>query len=557
LPYQNASYSSQWRERRDENDSGNRRYNFDEHGGGSFSRSRGYNAPFNNPNRTNYNTNMGRNPQDVGDSLQPPDWSSRTLTPFTKDFYVPHPTTESRAESEVQEYLAKNKITIDGNAPKPIMSFEEANFPDYVMKRVMQEGYAEPTPIQAQGWPIALSGLNMVGVAQTGSGKTLGYVLPAIVHVNNQEPLKRGDGPIVLVLAPTRELAQQIHRVALDFGSSTKVRSVCVFGGANRNPQAWALEDGAEIVIATPGRLLDFMETNVTNMERCTYIVLDEADRMLDMGFEPQIRRIMGQIRPDRQVLMWSATWPDEIRRLAEDFLDDYVHINIGSTELSANHNITQHIDVCEEHEKEDKLRRLLTELGSEEEVGKTIIFCDTKRKVDDVTRLIGDFGWNAMSIHGNKTQFQRDRVLREFRRSRTGILVATDVAARGLDVDDVKFVINYDYPNNSEDYIHRIGRTGRSEKTGKSYAFFTTNNQRQAQDLIDVLEEANQDVNPELQKLAQESRSSGSGSRGGWGGNRFRGGYQRGYNNNRGYNRGGGNRGGGYNSRRSYDNNW
>lgn len=216
-------------------------------------------------------------------------------------------------------------------------------------------GYDQPTAIQAQGWPIALSGMDMVGIAQTGSGKTLAYMLPAIVHINNQPPIGRGEGPIALILAPTRELAQQIQQVAIDFGRSSYVRNTCIFGGAPKGPQARDLERGVEICIATPGRLIDFLQKGTTNLERCTYLVLDEADRMLDMGFEPQIRKIIEQIRPDRQTLMWSATWPKEVKKLAMDFLKDYVQVNIGSLQLSANHNILQIVDVCQEHEKEFK----------------------------------------------------------------------------------------------------------------------------------------------------------------------------------------------------------
>ena len=277
----------------------------------------------------------------------------------------------------------------------------------------------------------------------------MGYLLPGIIHINNQPYLERGDGPIVLVLAPTRELAQQIQEVAQEFGRTSRIKNTCVFGGAPKGPQLRDLEHGCEIVIATPGRLIDFLEMGKTNLRRCTYLVLDEADRMLDMGFEPQIRKIVEQIRPDRQVLMWSATWPKEVRNLAEDFLRDYVHINIGAHSLHANHNILQIVDVCEEHQKEQKLSRLLDEIACEA-TNKILIFVETKRKADELTRLMRRDGYPAMCIHGDKQQKERDWVLGEFKKGATMILVATDVAARGLDVDDVKFVINYDYPNNS-----------------------------------------------------------------------------------------------------------
>uniref|UniRef100_A0A4W4FN85 RNA helicase n=1 Tax=Electrophorus electricus TaxID=8005 RepID=A0A4W4FN85_ELEEL len=367
--------------------------------------------------------------------------------------------------------------------------------------------------IQAQGFPLALSGRDMVGIAQTGSGKTLAYLLPAIVHINHQPYLERGDGPICLVLAPTRELAQQVQQVAYDYGKSSRIKSTCVYGGAPKGPQIRDLERGVEICIATPGRLIDFLEAGKTNLRRCTYLVLDEADRMLDMGFEPQIRKIVDQIRPDRQTLMWSATWPKEVRQLAEDFLRDYVQINIGALELSANHNILQIVDVCMENEKDNKLIQLMEEIMAEKE-NKTIIFVETKKRCDELTRRMRRDGWPAMCIHGDKSQPERDWVLSEFRSGKAPILIATDVASRGLDVEDVKFVINYDYPNSSEDYVHRIGRTARSTNKGTAYTFFTPGNLRQARDLVRVLEEARQAINPKLLQLVDSGRGGGGGGR-------------------------------------------
>lgn len=385
---------------------------------------------------------------------------------------------------------------------------------------IMKQGFAEPTAIQSQGWPVVLSGRDLVGIAQTGSGKTLAYMLPAVVHINNQPRPQRGEGPIALILAPTRELAQQIQKVAHEFGSTTMVRNTCIFGGSPKGPQARDLERGVEIVIATPGRLIDFLEKGTTNLAKCTYLVLDEADRMLDMGFEPQIRKIIQQIRPDRQVLMWSATWPKQVQALAEEFLVDYIQVNIGGLSLAANHNIKQIIEVCEEQEKEEKLCNLLKEIGSDA-CNKIIVFVETKKKVDDITKCVRREGYAAISIHGDKSQPERDYVLSEFRNGKSSILVATDVAARGLDVEDVKYVINFDYPNSSEDYVHRIGRTGRCQQAGTAYAFFTPNNQRQAKDLIAVLEEAGQVVPPQLQELAQNSRGGGQNGRNRWNNNR------------------------------------
>uniref|UniRef100_A0A8C4HC82 RNA helicase n=1 Tax=Dicentrarchus labrax TaxID=13489 RepID=A0A8C4HC82_DICLA len=426
-----------------------------------------------------------------GERLRKKRWNLDELSKFEKNFYTEHP--------EVQRLNQVNLYR------KPKQQSK------YVMDVLMQQNFKEPTAIQSQGFPVALSGRDMVGIAQTGSGKTLAYLLPAIVHINHQPYLERGDGPICLVLAPTRELAQQVQQVAYEYGKSSRIKSTCVYGGAPKGPQIRDLERGVEICIATPGRLIDFLESGKTNLRRCTYLVLDEADRMLDMGFEPQIRKIVEQIRPDRQTLMWSATWPKDVRQLAEDFLKDYVQINVGALELSANHNILQIVDVCMETEKDNKLFQLMEEIMAEKE-NKTIIFVETKKRCDDLTRRMRRDGWPAMCIHGDKSQPERDWVLTEFRSGKAPILIATDVASRGLDVEDVKFVINYDYPSSSEDYVHRIGRTARSTNKGTAYTFFTPGNLRQARDLVRVLAEARQAINPKLLQLVDSGRGGGGG---------------------------------------------
>ncbi|XP_023277747.1 probable ATP-dependent RNA helicase DDX17 [Seriola lalandi dorsalis] len=449
-----------------------------------------------------------------GERLRKKRWNLDELPKFEKNFYAEHPEVQRISQYELEEYRRKKEITIRGSGcPKPVTAFHQAQFPQYVMDVLMQQNFKEPTAIQSQGFPVALSGKDMVGIAQTGSGKTLAYLLPAIVHINHQPYLERGDGPICLVLAPTRELAQQVQQVAYEYGKSSRIKSTCVYGGAPKGPQIRDLERGVEICIATPGRLIDFLEVGKTNLRRCTYLVLDEADRMLDMGFEPQIRKIVEQIRPDRQTLMWSATWPKEVRQLAEDFLREYVQINVGALELSANHNILQIVDVCMETEKDNKLIQLMEEIMAEKE-NKTIIFVETKKRCDDLTRRMRRDGWPAMCIHGDKSQPERDWVLTEFRSGKAPILIATDVASRGLDVEDVKFVINYDYPNSSEDYVHRIGRTARSTNKGTAYTFFTPGNLRQARDLVRVLQEARQAINPKLLQLVDSGRGAGGGGR-------------------------------------------
>ena len=371
--------------------------------------------------------------RELGDNLQKQNWDQLSLPKFEKNFYKEDPVVSGRSQEEIDQFRNENEMTIEGHdIPRPITSFQEAGFPDYVLKEVLAEGFDKPTAIQCQGWPMALSGRDMVGIAATGSGKTLSYCLPAIVHINAQPLLKPGDGPIVLVLAPTRELAVQIQKECSKFGKSSRIRNTCVYGGVPRGQQIRDLARGVEICIATPGRLLDMLESGKTNLRRVTYLVLDEADRMLDMGFEPQIRKIIDQIRPDKQTLMWSATWPKSVQGLVRDYLNDYIQVNVGSLELSASHNIKQVVEVVTDFEKRDKISKYI-ETEMEDKESKIIIFASTKRACDELTTYLRSEGWPALAIHGDKEQRERDWVLQEFRSGKSPIMVATDVAARGI----------------------------------------------------------------------------------------------------------------------------
>ncbi|KAF9304863.1 ATP-dependent RNA helicase dbp2 [Mortierella antarctica] len=497
-----------------------------------------------------YGGSGGDRMSNLGNGLARPQFDLATLPKFEKNFYQENPIVTARSQADVDAFRAKHEMTLYGpNIPKPIETFDEAGFPPYVLKEVLEMGFKAPTAIQAQGWPMALSGRDVVGIAETGSGKTLAYCLPSIVHINAQPFLEPGDGPVVLILAPTRELAVQIQQECTKFGSSSRIKNTCVYGGVPRGPQIRDLSRGVEICIATPGRLIDMLESRKTNLRRVTYLVLDEADRMLDMGFEPQIRKIVDQIRPDRQTLMWSATWPKDVQRLAQDYLHDYIQVNVGSLSLSASHNISQQVEVCAEHEKRGKLIKHLERIMDERE-HKTLIFTGTKRTADDITKYLRQDGWPALAIHGDKAQNERDWVLNEFKSGKSPIMVATDVASRGIDVKDVKFVINYDFPNNVEDYVHRIGRTGRGGNTGSSFTFFTMDNAKQAKELVGILKEANQEIDPRLLDMMHMGGGGGRGGggrgRGGYGGGRGggRGGYGGGF--------GGGSYGGsgGYGSR-------
>lgn len=495
---------------------GNNNYNS---GGNSYGQSGGFG-----------NDKMGG----LGKNLQTQNWSQLSLSTFTKDFYVEHPAVAARSPQEVQAFRDENAMSIIGaNIPNPVTTFEEATFPDYLLGEMKAAGFEKPTAIQMQGWPMALSGRDMIGIAKTGSGKTLAFVLPAIVHINAQELLKPGDGPIVLVLSPTRELAQQTLGECQKFGGSSRIKQTCVFGGVPKGEQAKALRAGVEICIATPGRLIDFLEMGVTNLRRVTYLVLDEADRMLDMGFEQQIRQIVGQIRPDRQTLLWSATWPKEIQRLARDFTNEPIQVTIGSLELSANADVTQDIRVLEE---DARYSALFDELERITDDDKALIFSNTKRSCEDLTRMLRGKRFRVKSIHGDKSQQERDWALAEFKTGKVNILVATDVASRGLDIKDIRLVINMELPSNLEDYVHRVGRTGRAGARGRAVTFFDPKEVKRASQLIDILKQTKQIVPPELDALAT---SSYGGSYGGFNG----GGRGRGF--GRGGNRGGGFRGG------------
>ncbi|XP_019090453.1 PREDICTED: DEAD-box ATP-dependent RNA helicase 46-like isoform X2 [Camelina sativa] len=364
---------------------------------------------------------------------------------------------------------------------------------------VYSAGFSAPSPIQAQSWPIAMQNRDIVAIAKTGSGKTLGYLIPGFMHlqrIHNDSQM----GPTILVLSPTRELATQIQVEALKFGKSSKISCACLYGGAPKGPQLKEIERGVEIVVATPGRLNDILEMRRISLHQVSYLVLDEADRMLDMGFEPQIRKIVKEVPTKRQTLMYTATWPKEVRKIAADLLVNPAQVNIGNVdELVANKSITQTVEVLAPMEKHTRLEQILR---SQEPGSKIIIFCSTKRMCDQLARnLTRTFG--AAAIHGDKSQAERDDVLNQFRSGRTPVLVATDVAARGLDVKDIRVVVNYDFPNGVEDYVHRIGRTGRAGATGLAYTFFGDQDSKHASDLIKILEGANQKVPPQVREMA------------------------------------------------------
>lgn len=430
------------------------------------------------------------------------------ITPIN---YIPHEAISSLTEEAVEEYRRKHKICIsrNGRELRPVTEFKYAGFSDSIMRLIQNDGFENPTPIQSQGWPIALSGKNMVGIAQTGSGKTLSFILPALSHISVQKPLTKRDGPIVLILTPTRELANQIDSVARKYSECMRYRSTCIYGGAPKGKQINELRYSPQIVIATPGRLIDLFKEGSIRLNRVSFLVLDEADRMLDMGFQPQLEEICKYIPKNRQVLLWSATWPKEVEEIAEEYTgNNYIKITIGDgTELTTNIRIKQHVYVCEEIEKTDLLEKIYNECLKEEANPKMIIFTNKKRTCDEIARTLYRNRIGAESLHGDKSQNERDYVINSFRQGKYNVLVATDVAARGLDIKDVKYVVNYDFPNSVEDYVHRIGRTARgNEAKGTAYTLFTRENGGNAKKFIRILKTTNQEVPRELESMTNSS---------------------------------------------------
>jgi len=448
---------------------------------------------------------------------------------FKKNFYNP---TVTLTESEAREFRENNEMKLIGkNIPLPIKDFSSINFPSEVLRYFESKGYSKPTPIQAQGWPMALQGQDVVGIADTGSGKTISFVLPALMHAKDQEPLRPDDGPIALILAPTRELVTQIEEVVREYCPFFDLRCTSVYGGVSVVPQKKTLKRGVEILVATPGRLIDLHNQGFCPLNRVSFLVLDEADRMLDMGFEPQLNQIIPLTNKDRQSLMWSATWPREVRNLAMSYMSDFIQVTIGDDNLKANAKIVQKVEVVEQYDKKNKLLFYLQDRKSD----RIIIFCNMKRTCDVIEDFLLGKGFPAAAIHGDKTQAARDTVISNFKAGRRSILIATDVAARGLDVENVKLVINYDFPKQVEDYVHRIGRTARGNVAeGHSFTMFTNEDSPLARKFIDILAQSNQPIPHELEALSRNSR--GSFSQGNRSGFNSRGGRGRSFNDGRSY---------------------
>ncbi|KAI5363551.1 putative ATP-dependent RNA helicase DEAD-box, Helicase superfamily 1/2, ATP-binding protein [Septoria linicola] len=407
-------------------------------------------------------------------------------------------------KSEADKYYADKQIAIEDSRKEntgPILSFDSLPF-DADSKKAFFGDFKEPSPIQAATWPYLFNGRDVIGVAETGSGKTYGFGVPCINRLVKEKKIQ------VCIVSPTRELALQIQEQMVKLTKPRGLKATCVYGGTNKDEQRQQLK-GTHIVVATPGRLNDFIGDGTIDLSGVTYLVLDEADRMLDKGFEQDIRNIISSAAPSqkRQTVMFTATWPDSVRKLASEFLKEPVRIMIGenaSGELRANTRIKQEVEVLGERGKQDRMLNILKQYQSgKNKNDRILVFCLYKKEATRVEETIRRRGFRVAGIHGDLSQVKREESLAAFKKGEVPILVATDVAARGLDIPAVKLVLNVTFPLTVEDYVHRIGRTGRAGQDGHAITFFTDGLEKPLSGaLINVLKGANQPVPEELMKF-------------------------------------------------------
>ncbi len=357
------------------------------------------------------------------------------------------------------------------------MTFADLKLCAPLEKAVRNAGYETPTPIQEQAIPVVMSGRDVFGIAQTGTGKTAAFGLPILHRLFNEGPVKFG--PRVLILAPTRELAIQINENLMTYAKGMRIRTVVLLGGVSIRPQIDQIRRGVDIVIATPGRLLDVIEHRALRLDKVHTLVLDEADRMLDMGFMPSIKQIIKLVPEQRQTLFFSATLPNEIRSLAHTILTDPVNVSV-TPEKPTTEKVDQRLYFVERDHK----RALLAHLLKEDLEGSVLVFTRTKRGADRVVRDLEKVGMRVASIHGDKSQMARQRALQDFKNGRMRVLVATDIAARGIDISSLPYVVNYDVPESPETYVHRIGRTGRAGNVGVALTLATPEDRSQLRDI-------------------------------------------------------------------------
>ncbi|KAL8805929.1 MAG: hypothetical protein Q9223_005021 [Gallowayella weberi] len=454
-------------------------------------------------------TENGKSDQRVGDSKHQPN------TGYTED-----PELTALSETEIQYFLSSKFITVkDPSTRNPLRPITKFSYLPKSSHSTTFSTFKAPTPVQASTWPFLLAGRDVVGVAETGSGKTLAFGIPCIRSVSSNSSHKQSETPArAVIISPTRELAVQIHtQIEALCTPSNKIHSVCVYGGVPKDPQRLALST-AHIIVATPGRLLDLIEEGSANLAEVRYLVLDEADRMLEKGFENEIRKIVATIpstAKGRQTLMFTATWPESVRELAATFMTEPVHIHIGENnadgELRANTRIEQRVKVIDPRAKETRMLQIIKEHQSgKSKSDRILVFCLYKKEATRVENFLRSKGSRVAGIHGDLSQERRMAALEGFKSGECPLLVATDVAARGLDIPAVKLVLNVTFPLTVEDYVHRIGRTGRAGAAGLAITLFTEHDKAQSGALINVLKAAGQAVPEDLLKFGTTVKKKG-----------------------------------------------
>ncbi|KNE72825.1 hypothetical protein AMAG_16929 [Allomyces macrogynus ATCC 38327] len=447
------------------------------------------------------------------DPLKPIDHGTIEYADFEKDFYEEHEDVAAMTPAQVTELRRKNDIRVWGpDVPRPCVSFAHFGFDEDLVAAISRSQFESPTAIQMQAVPLALSGRDIIGVAATGSGKTLAFVWPLLVHAMDQPERVKGDGPIGLILAPTRELALQIAREAKRYAKVYGMSVFALTGGANKGRS---------------GRLIEMIKNKATNLRRVTYLVLDEADRMLEQGFEPQVLSVCTHVRPDRQTLLFSATFPRKVETLANIVTNLPVKIVVGGG--NASQDVTQIALVM--RDEEDKFMWVLQNLDRFTSSGSVVIFATKKAAVDDLVSRLRGYHVPCLALHGDLLQPEREHVVHQFKTQVCDVLVATDVAARGLDIRTIRTVINYDPPRDMDTHTHRVGRTGRAGERGTAYTLVLRDQGSFAADLVTHLEASAQDVPSDLVDVAMtnarfaKARRRGGVGAGRGGGARGRGG--------------------------------
>jgi len=399
------------------------------------------------------------------------------------------------------------------------MSFETLGLNAEILRAVEEQGYRQPTPIQQQAIPAVLQGRDLMASAQTGTGKTAGFTLPLLQLLSQKEPHAKGRRPVrALILTPTRELAAQVGENVREYSQYLNIRSLVVFGGVSINPQMMKLRSGVDVLVATPGRLLDLEHQNAVSLDKVEILVLDEADRMLDMGFIHDIRRVLAKLPPKRQNLLFSATFSDEIKGLASRLLHNPLEVEVARRN-TASEQITQHVHFVDKKRK----RELLSQMIGEGDWKQVLVFTRTKHGANHLAEQLNKDGIRSAAIHGNKSQGARTRALADFKSGDLRVLVATDIAARGLDIEELPHVVNYELPNVPEDYVHRIGRTGRAAATGEALSLVCVDEHKLLRDIERLLKKEipriaveGYEVDPSIQAEPIQNGRQGRGGRGG-----------------------------------------